>query len=135
MAPCDDYAAKALENLASAESEWTFGRLNSCTRSAYYACFHAAIAALIQARLAPPEPSQGWGHDWVQAQFVGQLIQRRKVYPAPLRRTLTDLLDLRHRADYRIVHVSRRDAQHAVREAQVFVQTVTASLSREGGNL
>jgi hypothetical protein len=28
--------------------------------------------------------------------------------------------------------VGRRDAQHAVRRAQVFVQTVTAHLSREG---
>jgi uncharacterized protein (UPF0332 family) len=133
MAAFDDYVAKARENLASTESEWTFGRYNSCARSAYYACFHAAIAALIQASLAPPDPSQGWGHDWVQAQFVGQLIQRRKVYPASLRRTLTDLLNLRHRADYRLVHVSRRDAQRAVRDAQVFVQTVTTHLSREGG--
>jgi uncharacterized protein (UPF0332 family) len=132
MAALDDYVAKARENLASTESEWAFGRLNSCARSAYYACFHAAIAALIQASLAPAEPSQGWGHDWVQAQFVGQLIQRRKIYPASLRRTLVDLLNLRHRADYRVVHVGRRDAQHAVWRAQVFVQTVTAYLSREG---
>jgi uncharacterized protein (UPF0332 family) len=133
MAAIDDYRAKAQENLAGAESELTYGRTNSCARSAYYACFHAAIAALIDAGLAPPEPPRGWGHDWVQAQFVGQLIQRRKVYPASLRRTLVDLLDLRHRADYRVVHVSQRDAQHVVRNAQVFVQTVTAHLSREGG--
>jgi uncharacterized protein (UPF0332 family) len=133
MATMDDYLAKAQENLAGAESELTYDRTNSCVRSAYYACFHAAIAALIHAGLAPAEPPHGWGHDWVQAQFVGQLLQRRKLYPASLRRTLVDLLDLRHTAAYRAVQVSQRDAQHAVRHAQALLQTVTAHLRRQGG--
>ena len=63
MAACDEYVAKARKNLASTASAWTFGRYNSCARSAYAACFHAAIAGLIQVGLAPSEPSQGWGHD------------------------------------------------------------------------
>ena len=63
MAPAHDYLAKAHENLAGAESELMYGRSNSCARSAYYACFHAAIAALIQEGLASPEPPGGWGHD------------------------------------------------------------------------
>jgi uncharacterized protein (UPF0332 family) len=113
--------------------ELAYGRHNSsCTRSAYYACFHAAIAALIQAGLTFPEPSGGWGHDWVQASFVGQLIQRRKHYPAPLRRTLTNLLDLRHKADYRAVSVSQREPLQAVRHAQAFVQAVAAYLTSQG---
>jgi uncharacterized protein (UPF0332 family) len=106
---------------------------NSCARSAYYACFHAAITALLQAGLTPPEPARGWGHDWVYASFVGQLIQRRKIYPANLRRTLPDLLALRHKADYRTTHVSQREAQQAVRSAQALVQAVTAYVQgREG---
>lgn len=56
--------------------------------------------ALLHAGLVPAEPPRGWGHDWVQARFVAQLIQRRKVYAASLRRTLVDLLGLRHRAVY-----------------------------------
>ena len=84
MAAMHDYLAKAHENLAGAESELQHGRTNSCARSAYYACFHAAIAALLQAGLTPPEPARGWRHDWVHASFVGQLIQRRKIYPANL---------------------------------------------------
>jgi uncharacterized protein (UPF0332 family) len=59
MAACDEYVAKARKNLTSTASEWTFGRYNSCARSAYDACFHAAIAGLIQAGLALSEPSQG----------------------------------------------------------------------------
>jgi len=57
MAACDEYVAKARKNLASTASAWTFGRDNSCAGSAYAACFHAAIAGLIQAGLAPSEPS------------------------------------------------------------------------------
>jgi hypothetical protein len=110
-----DYLAKAHENLAGAESELTQGRYNSWARSAYFACFHAAIAALPQAGLVSPEPPGGWGHDWVQAQIVEQLIQWRKHYTGRMRRSLADLLGLRHRADYRRASVSQRDAQHAVR--------------------
>ena len=131
MAAMHEYLAKAHENLAGAESELTHGRTNSCTRSAYYACFHAAIAALLHAGLMAPDPACGWGHDWVHASFVGQLIQRRKVYPASLRRSLPDLLVLRHKGDYRVTHVSQREAQQAVRHAQTFVHVVTTHLQRE----
>jgi uncharacterized protein (UPF0332 family) len=106
---------------------------NSCARSAYCACFHAAIAALLHAGLTAPEPARGWGHDWVHASFVGQLIQRRKLYPANLRRILPDLLALRHKGDYRATHVSQREAQRAVHIAQALVQAVTAYIQgREG---
>jgi uncharacterized protein (UPF0332 family) len=134
MAAMHDYLAKAHENLASAESELQHGRSNSCARSAYYACLHAAIAALLHAGLNTAEPARGWGHDWVRASFVGHLIQRRKLYPANLCRTLPDLLALRHKGDYRATRVSQREAQHAVRSAQTLVQAVTARLQGEGGS-
>jgi hypothetical protein len=110
------------------------GRTNSRARSAYYACFHAAIAALHHARPTAPEPARGWGHDWVHASFVGQLIQRRKLYPANLRRTLPDLLALRHKGDYRVTRVSQREAQQAVHSTQTFVQAVTAHVQGEEGS-
>src|SRR5205085_10988212 len=56
--------------------------LNRC----YYATFHAAIAALISSAIRPS--GSQWGHDFVQAQFNGQLINRRKVFPTALRNTL-----------------------------------------------
>ena len=133
MAAMHDYLAKAHENLAGAESELQHDGTNSCARSAYYTRFHAAIAALLQAGLTPPESAKGWGHDWVHVSFVGQLMQRRKIYLANLCRTLPDLLALRHKADYRATHVSQREAQQAVRSAQVLVQAVTAYVQgREG---
>jgi uncharacterized protein (UPF0332 family) len=47
MAERDGYLAKAQENLRSATSELAQGRYKSGARSAYYACFHAAIAACV----------------------------------------------------------------------------------------
>jgi hypothetical protein len=67
----------------------------------------------------------------VHASFVGQLLQRRKLYPASLRRILPDLLILRHKGDYRVTHVSQREAQQAFRSAQTFVQAITMHLQRE----
>jgi uncharacterized protein (UPF0332 family) len=134
MAAMHGYLAKAHENLASAESELQHGRANSCARSAYYACFHVAIAALLHAGLTTPEPPRGWGHDWVHASFVGQLIQRRKLYPSNLRRILPDLLALRHKGDYRATHVSQREAQRAVYSAQSLVQAVTVYIQEREGS-
>jgi uncharacterized protein (UPF0332 family) len=127
-----DYLAKARENLAGAESEFASRRFNSCARGAYYACFQAAIAALTHAGIVSPATEGILGHDRVQASFVGQLIQRRKLYPARLRRTLTDLLAIRHKADYRVASVSRREASLAVRRTQEFLQEIEAHLARQG---
>jgi len=86
---------------------------------------------LLHAGLTAPEPARGWSHDWVHASFVGQLIQRRKLYSSNLRRILPDLLALRHKGDYRATRVSQREAQQAVRSAQTLIQAVTAHL--QGG--
>ena len=133
MSQLEDYLAKAKENLASCENELVQRRYNSCVRSAYYACLHAAIVALMQASVMPMASETLWSHDRVQAQFVGQLIQRRKVYPARLRRTLLELLAMRHRADYRSVSMSQREARQAVRRAQDFVQTIAAEVAQREG--
>jgi uncharacterized protein (UPF0332 family) len=42
------YLAKASESLLTAESELVNGRYNSCANRCYYACFQAAIAALLR---------------------------------------------------------------------------------------
>ena len=132
MAERNGYLAKAQENLRSATSDLAQGRYNSGARSAYYACFHAAIAALRHAGMALPAADRVWGHDRVHALFVGHLIQRQKSYPASLRRTLPDLLTFRHKADYREHSVSQREAQQAVRQAQAFVQAVLGHVAPGG---
>ena len=132
MHEAHDDLTKAQESLAGAESELAHRRWNNCARAAYSACFQAAIAALLHESISLLNPEGVWGHDAVQARFVGQLIHRRKRYPTTLRRTLTDLLGIRHKADYRATSVSQREATQAMRRAQEFVREVTAHLSRPG---
>jgi uncharacterized protein (UPF0332 family) len=133
MQESQDYLAKAWESMAGAQSELAHRRFNNSVRDAYYACFQAAVAALLEEGIFPLHPEGLWGHDLVQASFVGQLINRRKRYPPTLRRTLTELLGIRHKADYRAVGVSQREAGQAVRRAQEFVREVKARLPRQGG--
>jgi len=90
---------------------------------------------LLHAGLTAPEPARGWSHDWVHASFVGQLIQRRKLYSSNLRRILPDLLALRHKGDYRATGVSQQEAQQAVRSAQTLIQAVTAHLQGGEGSI
>jgi uncharacterized protein (UPF0332 family) len=79
------YLTKAIESLLTAESEFANGRYNSCANRSYYACFHAAIAAILNEGIRPVGQ---WNHQYVQAQFVGVLINKRKRYESELRRVL-----------------------------------------------
>src|SRR5882724_10006373 len=65
------YLAKATESLLTAESEFANGRYNSGANRCYYACFQAAIAALLREGI---RPRGQWSHAFVQAQLVGVLI-------------------------------------------------------------
>ncbi|HLG71610.1 MAG TPA: HEPN domain-containing protein, partial [Chloroflexota bacterium] len=91
----DIYLHKAEQSLAGAESELANGRYNNCANRCYYACFQAAIAALIEENLRPGGEHSEWSHRFVQASFAGELIRRRKRYPASMRDSLSELLVLR----------------------------------------
>ena len=75
------------------------------------------------------ELAKQWGHDFVQAEFVGQLISRRKIYPTSLRNTLEQNYALRETADYKRDHVTEIKAARAMRRTNEFLQ----ALVREGG--
>lgn len=120
------HLAKAEESLAGAESEFAAGRYNNCANRAYYACFQAAVAALIRADVVPSGRPRTWDHAFVHGRFAGQLVNRRKLYPASLRDTLRDTFTLRERGDYRPAAVSRRQAAHALDEARRFVEAVVS---------
>src|SRR3954452_7137759 len=116
---------KAEESLAGAESEYANGRSNNSANRCYYACFQAAIYALIRAGIRPPGASQEWGHGFVQAQFVGQLINRRKLYPTSVRNTLEQNYRLRAIADYHQQdHVTDVRAARAVSRTEAFVEAI-----------
>ena len=112
---------KADEGLAGAASESANGRFNNCANRCYYAAFHAAVAALMRSGIHPLGGGE-WGHAFVQAQFAGQLITRRKLHPSELRATLAQNYALREKADYRADGVSRSEAERAVRRTRTFLE-------------
>ena len=115
------YLAKAEESLRTAESEFANGRYNSCANRCYYACFQAAIAAL----LAEGMRARGqWSHEFVQGQFVGVLINQRHLYDSQLRRVLSDNQNLRDKADYRPEPVNATQASRVLRRTRMFVAAV-----------
>ena len=113
---------KAEESLAGAASELVNGRYNNCANRCYYACFQAAIAALMHHDIRPQ--GDEWSHAFVQSRFVGQLINRRKRYPVALRETLSRTLVLRERADYRLASISYEQATRALGQTRVFVEAI-----------
>jgi uncharacterized protein (UPF0332 family) len=116
------YLVKAEESLLGAESEFANRRYQNCANRAYYACYQAGVAALLQAGIRPS--GSRWGHDTVQAQFVGELINRRKRYPSDLRDSFERLYLLRQTADYAVGLISEIQAARAIRRARAFVTTV-----------
>jgi uncharacterized protein (UPF0332 family) len=120
------YLRKASESLAGAKSEYVNGRYNNCTNRCYYACFQAAVHALVVAGIQPPDDQGRWGHDFVQSAFVGQLINRRKFYPTELRESLFRNLNLRHEADYGTELLTQTEAIRGLRRTREFVETILA---------
>jgi uncharacterized protein (UPF0332 family) len=118
------YLAKAEESVAGAESELANGRYNNSANRCYYACFQAAIAALLRTGIAPISGRGQWGHDFVQGEFVGLLVNRRKLYPTELRDTLALNLKVRQAADYGLDQVTEAQASRALRRTQRFVAAV-----------
>ncbi|HSH81138.1 MAG TPA: HEPN domain-containing protein, partial [Herpetosiphonaceae bacterium] len=114
----DVFLSKARESLEGATSELVNGRYNNAANRAYYACFQAAIAALDLAGIQPGGERGTWSHSFVQGQFVGELINRRKRYPTELRDALTHTQAVREQADYRTTGVSYTQATRAVSRAR-----------------
>lgn len=126
----DLYFAKAEESLAGAESEFINGRYDNCANRSYYACFQAAICALMRVGVTPSGAQDAWAHTYVQARFVGDLINRRKLYPADLRDVLSRTLFVRQVADYKEQPVSEAQASRVARHARRFVEAIQAGGGR-----
>jgi uncharacterized protein (UPF0332 family) len=118
------FRVKALESLATAESELANQRYNSCANRCYYACFQAAVALLLREGVRSTSGDGRWSHAAVQSVFAGVLIGRRKLLPSSLRDTLAHTYRLREVADYRRDQVSRVQAERSLRRARELVRAV-----------
>lgn len=119
------YLARAKESLDGAVSEYANGRYNNSANRAYYACFQAAIAALMREGITPPNRGSRWGHEFVHARFVGDLIDRRRRYPATMRNVLAQAMELRLVADYKTERVAAISATRGLDRARSFVEAVS----------
>jgi uncharacterized protein (UPF0332 family) len=124
------YFAKAMESLNGAEQEFAQRRFNNCANRAYYACFQAAIAALLSIGLGPSARNGQWRHDAVQSLFNEQLIRRRKWFTGSVGQTLERNATLRASADYRADPVSETQARRSLRRSREFREAVW---SQRGG--
>ena len=116
----------ARESLDGARLAHAGGRYNNAANRSYYACFQAAIAALLREGI---RPRGQWSHEFVQARLVGVLINQRKRYDPQLRRVLSDNQSLRDQADYRPELVTATQAGRALRRSRMFV----TALRQRGG--
>src|SRR5215217_3738343 len=124
----DEFLDKADESFAGAESEFVNARYNNCANRCYYSAFQAAIYALAQAGITPPARDGEWGHEFVRSHFIGQLINRRKLYPTQLRTVLEQNRALLQTADYKRDQVTEIRAHRAIRRTEEFLTAI-----REGG--
>jgi uncharacterized protein (UPF0332 family) len=124
------YLDKALESLDGAASEYTNRRYNNCANRCYYAMFQAAVYALEQVGVRHTGRGYTWPHEALQATFVQELIQRRKVYPSEFRAVLTRNASLRESADYDRHWVTETQAARALGRTRDFV----VAMQRGGGN-
>src|SRR5689334_17437172 len=113
------FLQKAVESLTGAHSELINRRYNNVANRAYYACYLAAVYALVSANMQPRGAQ--WSHEAVPAAFDGQLINRHKMYPASLRGVLDRNHQLRLKAVYRQDAVTETEATRALQRAERFV--------------
>jgi uncharacterized protein (UPF0332 family) len=119
-----EFLEKAQENFEDAQVAFAQGRFNAASNRAYYAAFQAAIAALASHNIVHPKNP----HDWVQAQFSGLLIKRRKQFPSKLASYLPSLQTVRDDADYKIIKVSKPRAARQVQMCEEFLSFIVSSI-------
>src|SRR5437764_491256 len=116
------YFIKAQESLAGAQREFANRAYNNCANRSYYSVFQAAVFALQRAGIQPTRDQ--WGHDFVHAQFDGQLINRRKVFSTRLRGILSRNYVMRQTADYKETEISTSKARHALDRCELFIEEI-----------
>ncbi len=122
----NEFLAKAKENISAAELLFDNELYNASANRAYYAAFHAAMAALA----AIGVETEAISHPAVQSKFHAELIHRRKIYPSRLKSYLRVLQDERNTADYKQDSVSKKVASSQLKKAKDFVETIAREIEK-----
>jgi len=129
-ANCRGQNGKLLEKAEEAlkVAEWAYQNryYNEAVSRSYFAALKAALALLEAIGFRATETKRI--HFWVQSTFARECIHRRKLVPAHLAVVLSDLSELRVRADYLPEPVSQTIARRALKQAQEFLEAVQRRL-------
>jgi uncharacterized protein (UPF0332 family) len=117
------FKEKARQNLTVAEWCYENGHYDACCNRAYYAMYHAAVAALARENIFPSETHIG--HGWVQTHFVTHFCNRNKMF-SRFRTCLQDAQKIRDMADYRPELLNRKKAKQQISRAGEFVRAILA---------
>jgi uncharacterized protein (UPF0332 family) len=120
------FLTKAKKNIHSAQLLLDNRMFDDAANRAYYAVFHAALAALA----AIGAQTERMSHEAAQSNFSSELIQKRKVYPGRFKSYLPELHAVRIDADYRLIVVSKKVATQQIKKAKEFVERVERELSK-----
>ena len=99
---------------------------NASVNRAYYAAFQAAVEALGNVGIDIKRIS----HEVIQANFVVELIQRRKIYPSHLKSYLVDLQAVRNDADYKSKSVSKKLELRQLKKAQELIERIEQEIEK-----
>jgi len=121
-----DFLEKARENLSAAETCFEKGLYNACANRAYFAAFQAAVSALASQGIKRDRID----HKWVQAEFSGRLIKKRKIYPGRVKSHLADMQTVRNEADYEIQKVTGKVARKQLAGAREILTLVEKELEK-----
>jgi hypothetical protein len=80
--------------------------------------------------IAARSPRGHWRHEHIQAQFIGELVNRRHRYSPAFRRGLSENMVLRQKADYETDTISEMQAARAVRRSREFVEAIRLEESK-----
>lgn len=120
------FTRKADENIKAAELLFENQMHNASANRAYYAAFHAAIAALANLGI----PVERIGHDTLQSKFSSELIRKRKVYPARFKSYLPNLQEVRDIADYETKFISKKMAERQIKKAKEYVEAIKKEIQK-----
>jgi uncharacterized protein (UPF0332 family) len=120
MESSNAFFTKALQELATAEIAFERGDYNSTANRAYFAAFHSAIAVLGLDGIKSVTNE----HKWVQTTFSMHCIRQRKLFPSTFAAMLFEMMTLRHKADYDVSSVSKKEAMQQLKKAQQFCSTL-----------
>lgn len=120
---------KAIENLAAAQDCYKRNQFNAAANRAYYAMYHAAVAALDNAGFASQRANGRWQHGTVKRAFNLQLgSSGAGVFPERCYQYLDDGYAMRVKADYRPDNVRIEEAEQIVKWCDDMVRIVRERL-------